>query len=165
MNTRKTLLALATIPLIGLAACGTSEEKSEESSPQMTTQPMPAQDQNTDPQPTQPGDASPAAETASEPAQADGTREQKNALQSAERYLSFSSFSDEGLRKQLDFEGFPPDAIEYAMQNITVDWNEQAVKKAHEYQEVGGMSDSGLYDQLIFEGFTPEQAQYGVDNM
>lgn len=99
---------------------------------------------------------------------ADGnaTREQRNALRSANNYLNLMAFSDPGLRKQLDYEGFPADAIEYAMQNITVDWNAQAVKMAQQYDQSGlAMSNDGLYDQLIYEGFTPEQAQYGVDNM
>ncbi len=51
------------------------------------------------------------------------------------------------------------------MDNIDVDWNEQAVKKAEDYARLMDMSNQGIYDQLIFEGFSPEQAQHGIDNM
>lgn len=92
-------------------------------------------------------------------------RQQRNAVESANNYLSVMPFSDKGLRDQLAFDGYPQDAIDYAMNNISVDWNEQAVKKARQYDELMGMSDAALYDQLIFDGFTPEQAQYGVDHL
>lgn len=94
------------------------------------------------------------------------TREQRAALDSANNYLAFMSFPDEGLRNQLEYEGFPADAIDYALENIVVNWNQQAVKKAEEYLNFSsGMSDQSLYNQLIYEGFTEEQAQYGIDNM
>ena len=94
------------------------------------------------------------------------SREQRNALIKAKSYLNTMAFSETGLRKQLAFEKFSEPAIDYAMANISVDWNQQAVLKARSYDSTGlGLSDSGLVNQLIFEGFTPEQAQYGVDNM
>ncbi|WJY73289.1 Ltp family lipoprotein [Corynebacterium auriscanis] len=93
-------------------------------------------------------------------------REHRNALIKAESYLSTMPFSASGLRKQLEYEQFPATAIDYAMANITVDWNQQAVLKARSYDSTGlGLSDDGLVDQLIYEGFTPAQARYGVDNM
>lgn len=93
-------------------------------------------------------------------------RENRNALLKAESYLNTMPFSASGLRKQLEFEQFPPSAIDYAMANLSVDWNQQAVLKARSYDSTGlGLSDNGLVDQLIYEGFTPAQAQYGVDNM
>lgn len=93
------------------------------------------------------------------------TREQRNALRQAEHYLSFTAFSEKGLREQLEYHGYPADAVQYALDNITVDWNEQAVKKAREYDKHSPMSDNDMLEQLLYEGFTPEQAQYGVSNM
>lgn len=111
--------------------------------------------------------AAPAVPAVESPAQSapDATREQRNALRSAENYLSFAGFSEPGLRDQLEFEGFPQDAIDYAIANVEVDWNKEALDSAKNYDSFASMSDTGLYDQLIFEGFTPEQAQYAIDNL
>jgi hypothetical protein len=62
----------------------------------------------------------------------------------------------------LEFEGYSTADATYAVDNIIVDWNEQAAKKAESYLEFSSFSKSGLYDQLIFEGFSSSQANYGV---
>ena len=93
------------------------------------------------------------------------TREQKNALKKAESYLKIMNFSYPGLEDQLEFEGFPKDAIEYAMANIIVDWNEQALAKANSYLSISAMSDESLRQQLDFEGFTKEQIDYAINNL
>lgn len=93
------------------------------------------------------------------------SREQRNALSTANDYLDYSGFSSSRLREQLEYEEFPQDAIDYAMDNIIVDWKEQALKSAESYDEYGSMSDSRLYDQLIYEGFSDEEAQYAIDNL
>jgi len=73
--------------------------------------------------------------------------------------------SKQGLREQLAFEEFPQEAINYAMENIEVDWREQALVKAQNYDSWASMSDQGLIEQLMFEGFTQEQAQYALNNL
>lgn len=92
-------------------------------------------------------------------------REYRNALSKAESYLGWAGMSEQGLREQLEYEGYPSDAIDYALANVEVDYNEQALAKAESYDDWASMSDSQLYDQLIFEGFTDEQAQYALDNL
>ena len=103
----------------------------------------------------------------SESEESDLPREYKNALKKAESYLgSDFHFSETGLRDQLEYEEFPQDAIDYAMENVEADYNEQAEKAAKSYAESEfAMSDQGVYDQLIFEGFTEEQAQHGLDSL
>ncbi|MBG6224325.1 hypothetical protein IWX63_000880 [Arthrobacter sp. CAN_A2] len=91
-----------------------------------------------------------------------GTAGQANAVESAERYLEFTAFSRTGLIKQLEFEEFSTEDATYAVDNITVDWNEQAAKSAANYLEFSSFSRPALVEQLIFEGYTPEQAEYGV---
>lgn len=93
------------------------------------------------------------------------TREQRNALSTANDYLDYSGFSSSRLREQLEYEEFPQDAIDYAMDNIIVDWKEQALRSAESYDEYASMSDSRLYDQLIYEGFSDKEAQYAIDNL
>ena len=92
-------------------------------------------------------------------------REHRNALNKAKNYLSWAGMSEEGLRKQLTFEEYPSEAIDYALANVNADYNEQALIKAKSYDDWASMSDSQLYDQLKFEGFTDEQAQYALDNL
>lgn len=85
---------------------------------------------------------------------------QKNAIKKAKSYLNIMGFSKEGLRKQLQFEQFENEDIEYALENCGADWNKEAAEKAQSYLDIMSYSKDGLYDQLEFEGFTPEQIEY-----
>lgn len=65
-------------------------------------------------------------------------------------------------------EKFPEDAAQYAIDNITANWNENALAKAKTYQNTMNMSKSAIYDQLISEygeKFTKEEAQYAIDHL
>ena len=73
-----------------------------------------------------------------------------------------TSFSRTGLIEQLEYEGFSTEDAAWAVDRVTVDWNEQAAKSAKDYLEFTSFSHSGLVEQLIYGGFTPEQAEYGV---
>ncbi|MGV9669692.1 MULTISPECIES: Ltp family lipoprotein [unclassified Gordonia (in: high G+C Gram-positive bacteria)] len=90
------------------------------------------------------------------------TVSRQNAVESAEAYLSISAFSRQGLIEQLEYEGFSNADAGYAVDHITVDWNEQAAKSAKSYLEISSFSRQGLIEQLEYEGFTPAQARYGV---
>jgi hypothetical protein len=91
-----------------------------------------------------------------------GTISQQNALRKAADYLDYSAFSRPGLIGQLEFEKYSTVDSTWAVDRVTVDWNEQAAKKAKDYLEYTAFSRSGLFDQLIYEGYTPAQAEYGV---
>lgn len=126
------------------------------SAPDTTTaRPQPAATDNAE-APTSEPTVAPA------PAEPETPREFKNALRSAERYLSVSAFSQQGLAEQLAFENYSPEAAQYAAENVDADWNEQAAKKAEQYMSMSPMSRQGLVDQLQFEKFTAEQAEYGA---
>lgn len=84
------------------------------------------------------------------------------ALDRAESYLDITAFSRSGLADQLAYEGYGPEAAEYAVANVGADWNEQAARSAEAYLGFTSFSRQGLVDQLLYEGFTPEQAEYGV---
>ena len=92
------------------------------------------------------------------------TTGEKNALRKAEEYLNVMAFSEKGLIKQLEFEGFTNEEATYGAQNCGADWNEQALKKAKEYLDIMAFSQSGLIKQLEFEGYTNDEAKYGVEN-
>lgn len=95
-------------------------------------------------------------------AAAAGSISQQNALRSAQGYLNYTAFSRTGLIDQLEYEEFSTDDATWAVDRVTVDWNEQAAKSAKSYLDYTSFSRSGLVDQLIYEGFTPAEAEYGV---
>ncbi len=88
---------------------------------------------------------------------------ERNALRSAKNYLNVMAFSYEGLKEQLEFEGYSETEATYAVDNCGANWFEQAKKKAKEYLDAMSFSKSGLITQLEFEKFTHEQAVYGVE--
>ena len=93
------------------------------------------------------------------------TVSQKGAIQTAENYLRIKGFSRSGLIEQLKFEQFSEADATYAVDNIKIDYNEQAKKSAESYMSIKGFSRGGLIDQLKFEGFTQSQAEYGADSV
>lgn len=113
-----------------------------------------------------PAEATPAATTEAPapevPAAPELTISQRNAVSSAQNYLSFTAFSRSGLIGQLEFESYSTEDATFAVDHVAPDWNEQAAKSAKNYLEFTSFSRQGLIDQLIFEGFTPEQAEFGV---
>ena len=107
-------------------------------------------------------EASAQAEAESKAEKEAGTLSQQNALSKASDYLDYTAFSKTGLIKQLEFEGFSNGDAKWAVERVSVDWNEQAALKAADYLDYTSFSKSGLTDQLIFEGYTKKQAAYGV---
>lgn len=93
------------------------------------------------------------------------TISQQNAIDKAGSYLDFTAFSRKGLIQQLEFEGFSKADATFAVDHITVDWNDQAWKKAKEYLDFSSFSRKGLIEQLEYEGFTNAQATYGVNKV
>ena len=73
------------------------------------------------------------------------------------------AFSESGLIDQLKFEKFSPADATFAVNHVSVDWNEQAAKSAQGYLDTMAFSREGLIEQLEFEGFTTQQATYGVN--
>jgi hypothetical protein len=90
------------------------------------------------------------------------TVSQRNAVRAAQSYLDYKAFSRAGLIKQLEFEDYSTADATFAVDSITVDWDEQAAKSAKDYLDYTSFSRSGLIKQLEFEGFTPAQAAYGA---
>lgn len=93
---------------------------------------------------------------------------QKNAARSANSYLSFSGFSQEGLINQLSSEygdGYSVADARVAVSSLSVNWNEQAVRSAKQYLSMMGFSCRGLITQLSSDSgdkYTVEQATYGA---
>ena len=90
------------------------------------------------------------------------TAGQENARESAESYLDMSSFSRDGLIKQLKFEGYSVKDATYGVEAQHADWNKQAAAAAQSYLDMSSFSRDGLIQQLMFDGYTRPQAEYGV---
>lgn len=97
--------------------------------------------------------------------------EYQNALRKAEYYSKTMHMSKQGIYNQLTSEygeKFSADASQYAIDNMTADWNQNALEKAKSYQKTMSMSKNAIYDQLISdygEKFTKEEAKYAIDHL
>ncbi|ENX35032.1 hypothetical protein F889_01323 [Acinetobacter colistiniresistens] len=96
------------------------------------------------------------------------TGPQKNAIRSAQQYLSFTGFSRDGLIQQLSSSagnGYDRNDATVAVDSLNIDWNEQAVKSATNYLNLSGFSCKGLIQQLSSRAgdkYTVDQATYGA---
>lgn len=96
------------------------------------------------------------------------TLEPQNALEQAQSYLQFSSFSRQGLIDQLSSEygsGYPVDVATWAADTVGADWNAEAVEQAQSYLEYSSFSRQGLFDQLTSpygSQFTADEANYAL---
>ncbi|RXD25306.1 immunity protein, partial [Acinetobacter baumannii] len=80
--------------------------------------------------------------------------EYKSALKKATTYSDIMNMSKAGVYDQLTSEygeKFSPEAAQYAIDNVQVDWKENALKKATTYSNTMNMSKAGVYDQLTSE--------------
>jgi hypothetical protein len=162
MNNKKYLTPLATTAVL-LAISGVAAGGAKAATATGFDAPAPWEE-STNAIDSTPEASKPAIGVNFEPEQPLSPVSQQNAVRKAEDYLDYTAFSRSGLINQLvEFEGFSTQDATFAVDSITVDWNEQAVKKAKDYLDYTAFSRSGLINQLVeFEGFTPAQAQYGV---
>lgn len=104
-----------------------------------------------------------------EPTTPEVPKEYGAALKKAQSYGRIFHMSKKGIYEQLtgNVEGFTPEAAQYAVDNLDMDYMENAYQKAKDYFEKMNMSKEGIYNQLTSsaEGFTPEEAQYAVDKL
>jgi hypothetical protein len=79
------------------------------------------------------------------------TAPQKNAVRSANQYLSVQGFSRNGLIEQLSSEagdGYKRADATAAVDSLNVDWEKQAARSAKQYLSLMGFSCKGLIEQL-----------------
>ena len=99
----------------------------------------------------------------------------QNALEQAQSYLEYSSFSRAGLLHQMTSEygsGFEAEdaawAIRYLEKFKLVSWKAEAVEQAESYLEYSSFSRDGLYRQMTSEygsQFTPEETNYALSKV
>lgn len=162
---KKTIaIAISAAALFSAAGCHTSDEPAPGKTPDTTETPVIA----STPKPAVPTEKPtvPTESGASTQPEAKNnlTLGQANALKSAEKYLSFTAFSHDGLIEQLEYEGYTKEEATYAADNCGADWKEEALASAESYLNYTAFSYSGLIEQLEYEGFTNEEATYGADH-
>lgn len=97
------------------------------------------------------------------------TGPQKNAVRSAQQYLSISGFSRNGLIDQLSSpygDGYDVADATAAVDSLSINWNEQAVRSARQYLSLMGFSCRNLINQLSSDAgdkYTVNQATYGAE--
>jgi hypothetical protein len=113
-----------------------------------------------------------ASQAATASAESRYTLPQREAIGSAENYLSMGSgFSRYGLIRQLSSsygEGFSEALAVFAVNHIRVNWYQQAFLAAKGYLATSHFSRSGLIQQLTSRygsGFTLAQAVYAVNKL
>ena len=110
-------------------------------------------------------DAGTSGQTSAEPEVQASLLGNENALFAAENYLSFGSFSQKALQKQLEIDGYTVDEASSALSHVTADWNKQAINSANEMLKYGSYSRNGLTKQLEANGFTNEQSTQALDHV
>ncbi|MHC9510702.1 Ltp family lipoprotein [Kangiella sp. M94] len=96
------------------------------------------------------------------------TGPQKNAVRSAQQYISVQGFSRNGLIEQLSSDygdGYNVSDATVAVDSMNIDWNKQAVRSAKQYLSIQGFSCKGLIEQLSSsygDKYTKSQATYGA---
>lgn len=101
----------------------------------------------------------------------DVSTEYESALSRAMHYSDMMYMSKAAIYDQLTSEygeRFSPEAAQYAIDNMTADWNYNALQKAKNYQNTMNMSPDAIHEQLTSEHgdqFTSEEADYAVSNI
>jgi hypothetical protein len=96
------------------------------------------------------------------------TAPQKNAVRTANQYLSVQGFSRNGLIEQLSSEagdGYKLADATAAVDSLKVDWDKQAARSAKQYLSLTGFSCKGLIEQLSSSAgdkYTKSQATSGA---
>jgi hypothetical protein len=163
---------------VGVATNGSTSASTADPRPAPTaSNPFSDSDPSNDPnyQPSGSGDSVSAANNSGvseDPAPAQPTVSQEQALESAQGYLDMGTgFSRAGLIDQLHSsagEGFPMTDAKWAVNHTHANWNHQAVLSAKGYLDMGGFSRASLIDQLSSsagEGFTVAQATYAANQV
>ena len=106
-------------------------------------------------------------ETVESPAASDVPREWESALNSGQRVADRNNSKLYVYRTLTsDVFGFPEDAAQYAIDNITDEWDERALKAAQQLQERDN-SHQSIHRTLTSDvyGFTEEEADYALANL
>lgn len=92
------------------------------------------------------------------------TPRQLSARQDAVALLGYDKpYSRDGLIYELEFQGYLYTDAAAAIDDININWNNQAKNMAKNHLRLDAFSRSGLMQQLEEDGFSHEEATYGVN--
>lgn len=163
---RKLLLGFGLVIL--LSACSSTDEPVAEAEPDTTEQSEVESEVVAEPEEVIAVEPEPVAEPEVVAEDNGMTNQQRNAVRSAENYISFAGFSRDGLIDQLSSEagdGYNIDDATIAVDSLDIDYDEQAGRSAENYLSFTGFSCDGLVEQLSSSAgdkYTIEQAEYGA---
>lgn len=93
----------------------------------------------------------------------------EDALSESQRRIDdgYMAVGPEDLIYLLRSDGYQNDAIEHALNNLSVDWEEQALGVAQELadNDYGGYSAAEIEEKLARSGFSTEESQHAVENI
>jgi|SRR5690625_751294 len=114
-----------------------------------------------------PNDANQTGQTVESPAPSDVPREWESAHNTGQRIADRNNSKQYVYRTLTsDVFGFPEDAAQYAIDNITDEWEERALKAAQQLQERDN-SHQSIHRTLTSDvyGFTEAEADYALANL
>lgn len=94
-----------------------------------------------------------------------------SAANKAKSYSDTMHMSKAGIYDQLvseHGEKFSPEAAQYAIDNVRVDYNSNALEKAKDYRDTMDMAPEAIREQLVSEHgekFTVDEADYAIQNL
>lgn len=86
----------------------------------------------------------------------------KAALISAQNYVSITSVSKDMTIKHLKYEGYSKSNIDYAMKNLKVNWNYEAVSLALKLKNMPNVKKSEVEKKLYEAGFSTSEVKYAT---
>ena len=70
------------------------------------------------------------------------------------------------MEKKIVGEDFSEEAIKYALNNVGIDWKQNALEKAKEYAKTPLVSRKVIKEKLDYEdGFDDPEVNYAIDNV
>ena len=91
---------------------------------------------------------------------------QVQAIQTAKDYLDTMHLSQTELSQMLSVENIDSEDAKFALEYLSIDWNQEARTKAKEYcKHKIGFSKEKLKAQLLFDHFTEEEADFAVSHI
>ena len=91
---------------------------------------------------------------------------QVQAIQTAKDYLDTMHLSQTELLQMLSVENIDSEDAKFALEYLSIDWNQEARKKAKEYcKHKIGFSKVKLKAQLLFDHFTEEEADFALSHI
>ena len=89
----------------------------------------------------------------------------EQALDKAQSYVDSTSFSEVDLRRQLEYHEFSPEAIQFALDNVNVDYQAECIEKAKSYLEFASFSEADLREQLEYHKFSEEHIIVAIEEV